>query len=179
MESCIQISKINDFLFCPLSLYFHIIYENFCEETYHHPPQKIGRINHKPIEKCTYSTLKRYLQSLPVYSERYNISGKIDVFDQKTNTLIERKTKIKQIYQGHVYQLYAQMFCLEEMGYIVKKLIIHSLQDNKRYNIPLPAQKEKHEFETVIDQIKKFRAVDYINHRCPRCRDSIYGQLSW
>ena len=36
------------------------------------------------------------------------------------------------------YQLYAQYFCLREMGYEVEKLKLYSLDDNKVYEIPLP-----------------------------------------
>jgi len=179
MEQYIQISKINDFLYCPLSLYLHSVYETFNEKTYHQTPQIVGRINHEPIESGTYSTAKKFLQGIPVYSEQYTIAGKIDIFDQATGTLIERKTKIKQLYQGHIYQMYAQYFCMKEMGYNIKKLVIHSLQDNKRYNIPLPEQEDIEDFEETLNQINNFRIENYAKHRCLKCKNSIYGLLTW
>lgn len=42
--------------------------------------------------------------------------GKIDVYRKKEKMLIERKYQLKQIYQGQIYQLWGQMFCLQEMG---------------------------------------------------------------
>ena len=46
--------------------------------------------------------------------------GKIDVYRAKDKYLVERKYQLRQIYQGQIYQLWAQMFCLQEMGYEVE-----------------------------------------------------------
>ena len=37
------------------------------------------------------------LQSITVYSEKYNLSGKIDLYDSKKFQLIERKKKVHKI----------------------------------------------------------------------------------
>ncbi len=68
MESYIPISKINDFLYCPKSLYLHGMYEDFSEALFHNEPQTKGKINHKAIDKKTYSTAKRFLIGVYVYS---------------------------------------------------------------------------------------------------------------
>lgn len=47
------------------------------------------------------------LQGVSVYCEKYNLVGKIDVFDEKTGILTERKKKIKTVYDGYIYQIYA------------------------------------------------------------------------
>jgi CRISPR-associated protein Cas4 len=114
-----------------MSLYFHSLYENYSERIYHSTPQTVGKIKHENIEQERYSSLKRYLQNFPVYSEKYNLMGKIDIYDKEEKSLIERKFKINRIYDGQKYQLYAQMFCLQEIGFEVKNLFIHSLSDNK------------------------------------------------
>lgn len=44
MESYIQISKLNDFVFCPMSLYFHSFYENYNQKTYHQKAQAVFEI---------------------------------------------------------------------------------------------------------------------------------------
>ena len=75
---------------------------------------------------------------MTVYSEKYNLLGKIDLYHIDKQSLIERKTKIKKIYDGQRFQIWAQMFCLEEMGYPVKKMQIYSLKDNKTYLIEHP-----------------------------------------
>lgn len=156
MEDYIQISKLNDFVFCPKSIYFHGIFESFSEKLYHDTPQTVGKIKHEIIENGKYSSLKRYLQGTEVFSEKYGLCGKIDIFDLKTGFLIERKYKIKKIYDGYRYQLYAQAFCLEELGHKVKGLLIHSLADNKRYKIPLPDQQEIKIFEKLLKEIRHF-----------------------
>jgi CRISPR-associated exonuclease Cas4 len=161
MHNAIQISKLNDFIFSPKSILYHSIYESFSEILYHDTPQVVGRLAHENIDNGRYSTAKRYLQGIPVFSEKYILVGKIDIFDKDTNTLIERKNLVKNIYDGYILQLYAQMFCLEEVGYKVENLKIHSLQDNKRYSIPLPTKKDKVEFKKLLDRIRSFDPTKY------------------
>ena len=179
MESYIPISKINDFVYCPKSLYLHLMYEGFDESLFHEKPQKEGKLNHQPIEEKTYSTAKRFIVGKEVYSEKYKIMGKIDIYDTETKTLIERKTKIKQIFDGYRFQLYAQYFCLKEMGYEVKRIILRSLKDNKNYEISLPTEKDEKLFSYLIEKIWSFNPKELINHHCLKCDKSIYGVLSW
>lgn len=179
MESYIQISKINDFLFCPLSLYLHAIYENFDTRGYHETAQVAGKIVHENIEKGTYSSAKRFLQGMDVYSEKYNIAGKIDIYDSKERALIERKNKIQHIYLGYKFQLYAQYFCMQEMAYEVKKMYLHSLSDNKRYSVELPGAAEIIAFEKVLNDMRNFGPTDIRDHKCARCRVHIYSPLGW
>jgi CRISPR-associated exonuclease Cas4 len=173
MEDYIQISKLNDFLFCPRSLYFHSLFESFDQKTYHDTPQTAGKISHEIIEEGKYSSLKKYLQGLEIFSDKYQLCGKIDIFDKENGILIERKYKVNKIYQGYIYQLYAQMFCLQEMGYQVNELLIHSLTDNKRYKIPLPQQEDIRKFENLIHEIRSFditKSHDFANpEKCARC----------
>lgn len=179
MESYIQISKINDFMYCPASLYLHGMYEGFSEKTFHEKPQVVGKINHEAIDEKTYSTARRFLIGMDVYSQKYNIMGKIDIYDQEARALIERKTKIKQIFDGYRYQLYAQYFCLVEMEYPVKKLVLRSIQDNKNYQIPIPTEKDTKEFEELLHAIWVFDPKNLFSHQCLKCQMSIYGSLSW
>jgi CRISPR-associated exonuclease Cas4 len=161
MHDAIQISKLNDFIFSPKSIFYHGLYENFSELLYHDVPQTSGKLAHESIDSSTYSSAKRYLQGMPVYSEEYNVIGKIDIYDQETKTLIERKNLVKKIYEGYILQLYAQMFCMEEAGYEVKALKIHSLSDNKRYDIPLPTPYHRANFLLLIKRIRKFDISKY------------------
>ena len=80
---------------------------------------------------------------MAVYCGKYEIAGKIDIYNTETKTLIEKKNENKKIYDGYKYQLYAQYFSLLEMGYEVKKIFIHSLNDNKRYEIKRRTSKKK------------------------------------
>jgi len=166
-------------MYCPVSIYLHSLYENFSTKTYHQTPQVAGRLNHEAIESGTYSTASRFIMGLEVSSERYNLVGKIDIYDRERRALIERKTRVKTIYPGYRYQLYAQYFCMKEMGHEVKTLYLHSLEDNKRYPIPVPKKKEREEFEGILRQIHEFGPEQMQNHSCERCTKSIYGALSW
>lgn len=179
MESYIQISKINDFMFCPMSLYLHSVYESFDTALYHDTPQIVGRANHASIDEGTYSTSKHILQGLSVYSERFGIMGKIDIYDEKKKLLVERKTKIKNVWPGYVYQIYAQYFCLKEMGYEIATICLHSLTDNRRYPLPIPTERDEKRFGFFIEQMRSFDIRQYKNHRCAKCMKSIYGVLTW
>ncbi len=179
MESYIQISKINDFLYCPLSLYLHIAYDELDKREYQETAQIAGKIVHENIEKGEYSSAKRFLQGANVYCEKYNIAGKIDIYDKKEKFLIERKNKIKEVYLGYKYQLYAEYFCMKEMGYEVKKLFLHSLSDNKRYKILLPKKDEISGFEKTLEKMQNFKPEDIAKHSCKNCMNNIYSPIAW
>lgn len=177
MDDYIQISKLNDFIFCPYSVYLHSVYEDFDQKIYHSTFQTVGKICHKSIEEKKYTTSKWILQGQEIFCEKYGLIGKIDLFDTRKNHLIERKYKIKKIFDGYKYQLYAQMFCLKEMGYEVKFLFIHSLSDNKRYKIPLPSENEIKEFEGLISEIKNYQPEIPKRKNKKKCEQCIYQPL--
>jgi len=178
MDSYIQITKLNDFGFCPHSIYLHSIYESFTEASYKDIPQARGKFHHESIDNAQYSSLKKYLQGLAVYSNKLGIAGKIDLFDQKAGTLIDRKYKVKQIHEGYKLQLYAQMVCLEEMGFDVKKIKLHSLSDNKRYSIPLPTETERKRLAGIIDLIHTYDpAKGPGDIPASKCNNCIYNNL--
>jgi len=149
------------------------------EKTYHASPQTQGKIKHKPIDEHRYSTAKRYFQGAEVFSEKYGLTGKIDIYDQEKFSLIERKNLIKKIYDGYRYQLYAQYFCLQEMGFEVKSLRLYSMSDNRRYWVALPKQKEREIFESVLDKIRNFdiTAQEDFSPNPAKCAGCIYSEL--
>lgn len=178
MDDHIQISKLNDFIFCPFSLYFHSVYEGFSQSVCHSTSQTRGKIVHRCFDRGGYSTEKKYLQGLEIYSENYGLAGKLDLFDSENGVLIERKNKIKRIYDGYVFQVYAQCFCLQEMGYKVKKIFLHSLEDNKRYSIPLPKQQDKQRFKELVFQIRHFNLNNFKKPSASaKCAHCIYRPL--
>lgn len=157
----------------------HSVYSSFDTSIYKDSPQTVGSITHENIENQSYTTSKHIFQGLSVYSNRLGIKGKIDVYDAKNKYLIERKYRVKQVYTGFKYQLYAQMYCLEEAGFKVRKLFLHSLSDNKRYKITFPTVTEKKQFEEIISKMKSFDATSIRKHTCNRCAKNIYGLLNW
>lgn len=178
-ETPINISTLNDFIFCPLSIYFHALEDSTERITYQDHYQIDGSAAHYSIDRGVYSDRKIILQGIPVYSEKYDLYGKIDIFDIKTGKLTERKKKIKVIYDGYIFQLYAQYFSLSEMGYTVKTLAFHSMDDNKTYYIPLPSDNEEmlHKFEDIIIQIKHFSANEFQQDSIQKCLNCIYEPL--
>ena len=177
MESYILLSELNDFIFCPRSIYFHHIFGRYDTSLYHQTPQIAWNIAHTTIDKATYSTKKRILQGTAVYSEEYGIAGKIDTFDIESGILTERKKKVERVYYGYKLQLYGQHICLHEMGYIVRETRIHSLDDNKNYLVPYPSVKELQHFREILDQFRTFRlAGGFIPNR-EKCQKCIYNTL--
>lgn len=179
MESYLPISFLNDFIFCPRSIYFHQCYGKVSPRLYHCPDQTEGLAAHKTIDSKSYTTAASVLQNYEVYSHTYNIAGKIDTFDVHKGILSERKKKIKIIYDGYVFQLYAQYFALTDMGYCVKKIKLYSLDDNKSYWQPLPSENEEMfgKFESLLVTMRQFRLDDDFTPNPSKCQRCIYRNL--
>lgn len=180
MESYITLSHLNDFIFCPRSIYFHQLYSIYDEQYYKQKSQIAGTEAHVTIDNNTYSKKSTVLQGMEVYCEKYNIVGKIDVFDIGTGRLTERKKSIITIYDGYIFQVYAQFFALIEIGYQVKEIFIYDISHNKNYQILLPTENEVmfQKFESLIIQIQNYQLnVDSFNPIIEKCNHCIYSPL--
>lgn len=177
-ENPIAISTLNDFIFCPVSIYFHTL-----DEEENILSQDIAQINgshsHRNSDLAVYSTKKSILQGISVYCEEYGLCGKIDVFDTEKSILTERKKKIKAIYDGYVFQMYAQYFALTEMGYDVKKLKLYSMDTNKGYDIDLPEKNQEmsEKFTKLITDMKNFSFDNFKQSNEEKCNNCIYEPL--
>ncbi len=175
-ENPIIISNLNDFIFCPVSIYFHSLEPTpediLAKETY----QLNGTNAHKKSDSATYSTKRNMLQGISVYSSTYDLSGKIDTFDSEKGILTERKNKISVVYDGYVFQLYAQYFALTDMGYNVNQLRLYSLKDNKTYKIKKPEEDAEmfEKFKTLINSIKAFDFDGFEQNNNSKCNNCIY-----
>ena len=89
-EDYILISTLNDFIFCPYSIYLHNVYMESDEGLYHATPQTRGRNAHETIDTKKASNRVCDIQSLPIISEKYKLMGKIDIYRGKEKKLIER-----------------------------------------------------------------------------------------
>ena len=180
MENYIPISYINDFIFCPRSIYNHQMYHNRAELIYQGEVQTEGKDAHQKIDAKKYSDRKNILQNYEVFSNQYKLFGKIDTFDTRKGLLTERKNNIKTIYDGFVFQLYAQYFGLIEMGYQVSNMQLYDFSKNKTYPIPLPINDlimlEK--FEATIEKLNSFSLLNKNfepnKFKCEKC---IYNLL--
>lgn len=178
MSEAIAISTLNDFIFCPYSIYLHNVYMETDEMTYHAYPQTKGRAAHDSVDQKTASTRKDILMSLPVYSERYGLFGKIDIFNILEKKLIERKYKFSQIFQGQIYQLWAQMFCLQEMGYDVQHVAFYEISTNKTIPIQMPTAADIEGFEKFLCRFRNYDpAVTPITINTNKCAHCIYCNL--
>jgi CRISPR-associated protein Cas4 len=180
MESYITLSHLNDFIFCPRSIYFHQLYSIYNEQNYKQRPQITGTEAHSSIDNCKYSTKSTVLQGIEVYCEKYNIVGKIDIFDTTSGRLTERKKAITTIYDGYIFQVYAQFFALSEMGYIVKEIKIYDISHNKNHQVQLPTENESmfQKFESLIFNIQNYQLNDdSFKPIIEKCKNCIYSPL--
>jgi len=179
MESYIPISFLNDFSFCPRSIYNHQLYKNYYAHNYKAAPQLWGSAAHDSIETKTYSNSNDWLISFDVFSTELKLCGKIDLYNKKTKTIRERKRTISRIYDGFYYQLYAQYFCLKEMGYRVSNLELYDLKKNKKHLLKLPEDNPVmcQKFYLILKQLQEFDLNALFIPEKAKCEACIYAQL--
>lgn len=177
-ENPISISSLNDFIFCPVSIYFHML-EREENILFQDTAQINGTYAHRNSDTAAYSTKKSMLQGVSVYCRKYNLCGKIDVFDMDKGILTERKKKIKTIYDGYIFQLYAQYFSLTEMGYDVKKIRLYSMDTNKTYDIDLPDNNPimRDKFKKLLIDVNAFSFDNFKQTNVEKCNNCIYEPL--
>ena len=179
LEEPISISNLNDFIFCPISIYFHNLYGNVNTLLFQDTAQINGSFVHEKVDNNEYSDEKSVLQGISVYCEQYNLIGKIDVFNTQTGILTERKKKITTIYDGYIFQLYAQCFALREMGYTVNEIRFYSFDDNKTHRVELPENDEEmfSKFIKLLGDIEAFNADLFVPSTIAKCEKCIYEPL--
>jgi CRISPR-associated exonuclease Cas4 len=143
----------------------------------HATPQTQGKVAHAAIDEKTYSSRKDEITSLSVYSDELGIIGKIDLYKGREKLLIERKYQLNTIYQGQIYQLWAQYFCMTEMGYAVEKLAFYAISTNKMFPVELPTNEDKKELQDFILRFKTFDPNQPIPVNINKCTHCIYCNL--
>ena len=177
MDDYILISNLNDFIFCPYSIYLHNVYMDADEDVYHAAPQTIGKAAHESVDMKTYSSCKNEILALPVYSDELGIMGKIDLYKVNEKKLIERKYQLKHIYQGQIYQLWAQFFCMTEMGYAIDSLSFYEISTNKMHPISIPDTENKNELLRFIDSFRHYNPEEALVTSPNKCIHCIYCNL--
>ncbi|MBO5133437.1 MAG: type V CRISPR-associated protein Cas4 [Paludibacteraceae bacterium] len=177
MHNYISISTLNDYIFCPYSIYLHNVYMETDEGLYHATPQTRGRVSHESVDTKKASNKRDTLMALPIYSSKFGLVGKIDIYKQSEKLLVERKYQLKQLFRGQIYQLWAQYFCLIEMGYSVEKLAFYEISSNKTIPIAIPTLQEETEFTQFIERFKNFDPSGNIEVNSNKCRHCIYCNL--
>lgn len=178
MEDYIPLSKLNDFIFCPYSIYLHSVYEMTDDDLYKAKPQLLGTRAHEGADNKTGSTRKADVFALPVISHTLGITGKIDVYKSDRRLLIERKNNLKTIYRGQLYQIWGQFFCMTEMGYEIEKLAFYEVSTNKMTYLDLPGEEQRGELKLLIDKMKAYNVLETpIEVNPNKCQHCIYCNL--
>lgn len=177
MFTSVPISMLNDFVFCPYSIYLHNIYMEADEDTYHAVPQVRGKISHYTIDKKNYSSSKDVLVSLPVFSNRLGVYGVIDIYDKKQKQLIERKYRLKKIFRGQLYQLWAQYYCMVEMGYKVEEIAFYEMATNVSHVVAIPSDEDILELRDAIERFRCFSPDSEYVQEAGKCSHCIYVNL--
>ncbi len=179
MENPLAITMLNDFIFYPASLYFHNLEAGTDNILLKSSYQINGTHAHKAIDSSQYSDKIMILQGATIYSSKYNLIGKIDIYDAEKCILTERKNRIINIYDGYIFQLYGQYFGLIEMGYKVEEIRLYSKSDNKVYKVDLPSDNfiMLKKFEKTINTLKGFSLETFKQSNLSKCQKCIYEEL--
>lgn len=78
MIDMISISTLNDYIFCPYSIYLHQVYMDTDEDMYQAKPQTRGRNAHEPVDTKSTSSKKSIIESLPILSHELGIYGNVE-----------------------------------------------------------------------------------------------------
>jgi CRISPR-associated protein Cas4 len=147
------------------------------EELVHAVPQTQGKASHTAIDQKKYSSRKDEIAGMSVYCNELGITGKIDIYKAKEKLLIERKHQLLKIYQGQIYQLWAQYFCMIEMGYEIEKLSFYAISSNTTFPVELPRETQKEELKGFIHRFKTFDPQQQIDININKCTHCIYCNL--
>lgn len=182
METFLQITYLNDFVFCPYSIYLHQVFDNNAEDLYSANPQQKGKAVHQQIdafehEKDQLPKTLEVLEGIYVISNELGVYGKIDTLYLQDKKLVESKYAITTLYRGYYYQLWSQYYALTEMGYEVEHLSFYSIKDHKEYKIALPDSKNLEELRNHIRKIARFDFEADIKVNPVKCRHCIYASL--
>ena len=133
MIDYIPLSTLNDFIFCPYSIYLHSVYMEADEDIYKALPQTKGTIAHQGIDMKKSSTKKGDIMSLPVFSDTFGISGKIDIYksDNTLNFVSDGMVIVSyDIADDKMRSRFSKM--LKKNGAIRLQFSVYELQNTKR-----------------------------------------------
>jgi CRISPR-associated exonuclease Cas4 len=144
----VAISALNQYVFCPRRCALMQV-EGIWRDNEH---TIIGSLLHDHADEPGYETDAgvMLLRALPLYSQRYGLSGKADVVELRNGNPIpiEYKKGKRRKFENDDIQLCAQAFCLEEMFSAEVSLgyIYHAASKRRRevaFDLRLRAETEK------------------------------------
>jgi len=141
-------------------------------------PQVNGKAAHKEIDSRTFSKSENDVQSLKVFSCELGLMGVIDLYRKDEKHLVELKTKVgDNLFLGQKAQLWAQYYCLSEMGYRVERISVYEKSTGIFHDVKIPDNDDK---QVLTDLIRKFREFDFsqkIEINTKKCTHCIYCNL--
>lgn len=180
METYLPITYLNDFVFCPYSIYLHQVFDNNAEDLYSANPQQRGKAAHFDIdvfEQEEKAPEKETLKGAYVISNKLGVYGKIDTLFVEEKRLVESKYEIKTLYRGYYYQLWCHYYALTEMGYAIEILQFFSIKDQRTFDIGIPTEEDYKELKNHIKKIAWFNFESAINVNPEKCKRCIYASL--
>ena len=147
------------------------------ENVYHATPQVTGRNAHEQIDQKQLPKQQQIIETLPIISHELGIYGKIDIYKINKQELVERKFNLKKIFQGQIYQLWAQYFCMIEMGYGVSSIAFYEISTKKTIPIDLPTNNDKEQLKSFIIKYKEFDPRHFLMRNTNKCLHCIYANL--
>lgn len=127
----IAISTLNDFIFCPYSIYLHNVFEGTDEDVFYALPQIKGKEAHSSVDSKSNSLGCRVIESLSVQSLKFGLFGKIDLFFLETGELVERKNILKNFYRSSI-SIMGTMYLHARDGICCKITILLRDYDKKK-----------------------------------------------
>lgn len=162
----VQISDLNQYLYCPRRLYYLLFYNTQGMNKY----LLEGRLNHQ-----SHSKRGGWIHELYCRSDKIGLEGKIDVIESKGGDLfpIEKKRGYRY-FENDVVQLTAYGMLLEEMsGKEIKSGYIYLYSTNKREKIEFTDELIEKVLATVnaIKTMKPSVLPDFTENKrkCSKC----------
>lgn len=184
METYLPITYLNDFVFCPYSIYLHQVFDTNAEDLYSANPQQRGKAAHFDIDVLEQPTVAQesesqspILKGIYVISNKLGVYGKIDSLFVDEKRLVESKYEIKTLYRGYYYQLWCHYYALVEMGYKIETIQFYSIKDQRTLDIDIPTEKDFQELKNHIKKIAWFDFESDINVNPEKCKRCIYASL--
>jgi len=173
-EERVMISALEHYAYCPRQCALIHIEQSYEENVYTLRGNRAHRRADEPETEIRDDV--RVERSLPLYSDRYGLTGRADVveFDDGTPYPIEYKHGSVRRHDPARIQLCAQALCLEEMtGQDVPEGALYHTSSHRRQEIQLTGDLRRKTVEVIAavrDQIQNEDVPPPVNDdRCPPC----------
>jgi CRISPR-associated exonuclease Cas4 len=178
METLLPITYLNDFVFCPYSIYLHQVFDNASIDVYSAEPQQKGLAVHKDVDAFVKSKENAVdIKGMYVVSTKLGLYGKIDTYYTQDFRLVEKKFQIKTIYKGYYYQLWAQYFAMLEMGYLINSLAFYNIKEQMTIEVNLPTKDNLLELQKHVRTIANYNFEQTFTVNIEKCKHCIYSSL--